>query len=214
MLSNLTEPYWFHLHTNTSKGDLSVEDFFSAARQYGINTLIFCEHVSRNQTYDFKALKHEVKQCADDYQMKAEVGIEAKILEDGELDCLQEHLELADVIGLSEHGFPPNFTLYMTAWEEAMLSMKEVAKEKDVVWLHPGLFFRRNRLMLTHAEEYHQMLKKALDYGIHLELNLRYNLMEKPLHLDYPHILGIDAYNLDDIARWEHFNAQEVISSA
>jgi len=214
MLSNLSEPYWFHLHTTYTDGVLSVEDYFKAARQYGINSLVFCEHIRRNPDYDVTALIQEVKLCAAEYQMQAHVGFEAKILEDGELDISPEHLELAEVIGVAEHGFPPNLTLFMTAWEEVMESMKEVAKEKDVIWVHPGLFFRKNRLMMTHEEEYHQMLKKAVEYGIHLEYNLRYNLIEKPLYLKYPHILGLDAHSEEDITRWEHFNAQEVISSA
>jgi len=92
--------------------------------------------------------------------------------------------------------------------------MAEVAKEKDVVWVHPGLFFRKNRLMVSHQEEYQQMLKKAMDSGIHLEYNLRYNLLERPLHMDYPYILGLDAHCEEDIVRWEHFNAQEVMTSA
>lgn len=214
MLANLAEPYWFHLHTTYTDGVLSVEDYFKAAHQYGINTLIFCEYIRRNPDYDVHALVQEVKQCAEDYRMRAHVGFEAKILEDGELDISPEHMELAEVIGIAEHGFPPNFTLFMSAWEEVMLSMKEVAKKKDVVWVHPGLFFRKNRLMMTHQEEFHQMLKKAIDCGILLEYNLRYNLIEKPLHLEYPHILGLDAHSEEDIVRWEHFNAQEVISSA
>ncbi len=214
MLSNLTEPYWFHLHTTYTDGLLTVEDYFKLARKYGIQTLVFLEHIRREPDYDVHAFVSEVRCMAETFNMQAHIGFEAKILEDGELDISPEHIECADIIGIAEHGFPPNFTLFMTAWAEAMEIAKDLTQTKDVIWVHPGLFFRKNRLMMTHKEEYVQMLNHAMEMGIHLEYNLRYNLMEKPLHTQFPHILGIDAHNEQDIARWETFNVQEIITSA
>ena len=145
MLSHSQHSYWFHLHTDAAGGQLSVEDYFKMSQHYGVEELIFLEHISRNPQYDIEDFAASIKQFSHDYNIEARVGFEAKILEDGELDILDKHIELADVIGIAEHDFPPNLTLFMTAWKEAMDFAKSLTASKEVVWVHPGLFFRKKR---------------------------------------------------------------------
>ncbi len=214
MLSYSQHSYWFHLHTNATEGPLSVEDYFKMSQQYGVEELIFLEHISRTPQYDVEEYSSSIKQFSQNYNIKARVGFEAKILEDGELDILDKHLEIADVIGIAEYDFTPNFTLFMTAWKEVIDFAKSLTPEKEVVWVHPGLFFRKNRLMITHKQEYQQLLRHALESGVQLEYNLKYNLLERPLHLQFPHVLGLDACQEEDIIRWENALAAAMISSA
>ncbi len=200
-LSDSKRTYWFHLHTDYTDGFLTVEDYFKMAKQHSVEELIFLEHIRRQPNYDVDEFVNTVKNHSKEYHIKSRVGFEAKILEDGTLDISDEHLELSEIIGIAEHGFPANTALFISAWEKAInFANKNILPQKEVVWVHPGLFFRKNRLLTTYQKEYHQMLRHALDKGVQLEYNLKYQLFEGS---KLPHVLGIDAHRKSDIERWE-----------
>lgn len=204
-LSDSPHTYWFHLHTHYTDGVLSVEDYFKMAKIRGIEELIFLEHIRRKPSYDVEEFVEIVKNNAKKYQIHSRVGFEAKIIEDGTLDISDEHLELSEIIGIAEHGFPSNSALFLSAWKKAMDFAKDLLPKKEVVWVHPGLFFRKNRLLISHQQEYHHMLNYALDQGIQLEYNLKYKLFETPNHQKIPYVLGIDAHRESDIRLWEKY---------
>ncbi|MCB1148755.1 MAG: PHP domain-containing protein [Chlamydiia bacterium] len=210
----MNEPYWFHVHTNVTDGSLSIEEVFKQAHARGVKTLVFLEHIRREPTYDVSGWETEVRLFAEEYRLDTLVGFEAKILPEGELDIDPEDFERADLIGIAEHGFPENLTLFMDAWEEVMDDAATWCKKKPAVWVHPGLFFRKYRLIESHFDEYKMLLQKAHERGVHLEYNLRYNLMERSLLGEYPHLTGIDLHQESDIARWEQFAAKEMMASA
>lgn len=214
MLLNMNEPYWFHVHTNVTDGALSIEEIYKLAKGRDVKTLVFLEPISREPTYDVSAFETEVRLYAEEFAIDTLVGFEAKILPDGELDIDPEDFKCADLIGISEREFPENLTLFMDAWEEVMEEVTTWCRKKPAVWVHPGLFFRKYRLIDSYFEEYKMLLEKAHAKGVYLEYNLRYNLMERSLLGQFPHITGIDLLQESDITRWEHSLAKEMMASA
>lgn len=205
MRSDLLQKYWFHLHTNYTDGSLSVEDYFTLAKNSSTEELIFLEHIRREPDYNVEEFVGAVKHFSEKFQIKSRVGFEAKILPNGNLDISPGHLELSDVVGIAEHGFPSDEAFFMEAWEKALDFAKQFLKEKEVVWVHPGLFFRKHRLLETRLSTYYDMLKHAFDLGVKIEHNLRYNLLPNPEEWGRPYVLGIDAHQKEDIILWEKF---------
>lgn len=214
MLLSCSQPSWFHLHTTYSEGLLKVEEYFKLARSYGIQSLVFLEQITKNPSYSVDKYIGEVRKYAKQYGIQALAGFEARILPDGELDISDRALEKCDILGIAEHGFPANMTLFRTAFREAIKTASEIAESKDVVWVHPGLFFKKNRLMTTHGEEYEQLLSHAVESGIQLELNLRYNLIDREHACRFPCILGIDAYSEADLVKFEEMHVSSLATTA
>jgi len=192
--------YLFHLHTNYTDGKASVEDYFSVAKRLKVSKLIFLEHIRKDPLYDVDAFVREVRVMSEREEVEAAVGFEAKILSSGELDIDSEHLALADVIGIAEHGFPNDEVLFLEAWQAVIAQMRTVSIPK--VWVHPGLFFRKNRLLKECWELYFEMLQQVREEGIFIEYNHRYQLLPKELIEEdslQPIIFGVDAHRLEDL---------------
>jgi len=191
----------FHLHTSFTDGKLSVTEYFNFAKKNGIDKLIFLEHIRREPTYDVKAFIESVTLASRKFGVEGIVGFEAKILPSGELDIAEEHINSAKFIGIAEHGFTGSVDLLVTAFELVLQRYPTQYPDKQFVWVHPGLWFKR-RGRLKDAG-YHYMVEKAKHYFIWIEQNLRYGLPENLTMLrNYkPVLIGIDAHSLGDLER-------------
>lgn len=195
--------YLFHLHTKLTDGELSIEDYFNVARTSSVHTLIFLEHIRRNPSYDVVSFASAIRKHANSFAIEAAVGFEAKLLPDGSLDISDEHLALASVIGIAEHGFPRDIDLLWTAFTSAIERYRVLPV--TLVWVHPGLLLSKMG-MLRHPL-YVQMLRYAEQADVLIERNLRYGLVA-PSFLDLLQkdrlVLGCDAHSSSDILRWRN----------
>ncbi len=194
---------WFHLHTSHTDGNLTVKEIFELAQSEGIQQLYFLEHIRRSPTYSPEQLIEEVHRESDNFEIRADVGFEAKLLPDGTLDISEKDLQLASYVGVAEHAFPPDLSLFSEAWRQFLHSVESLIQELPVIWVHPGLFFRKNRLLEENRDELLEMHLYASSRGILLERNLRYNLMDPSFAGRLPHLLGLDLHKREDIALWK-----------
>lgn len=199
--SPFTGRYLFHLHTTYTDGKASVQQYFAMARRMQVERLIFLEHIRAQPGYDVRQFTAEVADCAAAYGVPALVGFEAKLLPGGGLDISGEHAAQAEVLGLAEHGFPGDYVLWHTSISKALELCASRYSDKPVVWVHPGLWLKRNGLLAAHEGEYRALIAGALAAGIKVEWNLRYGLLPRHLHDAVPAdelVCGVDAHSLAD----------------
>ncbi len=197
--------YLFHFHTVLTDGRLSVRDYFEYARKLGIERLVFLEHISRTPTYDVPRFAAAVEEHAEAFGVPALIGFEAKLLADGNLDIRDEDLSLADVLGIAEHGFPDDPAVLEMAFATAIDACRPLMEDKAIVWVHPGLWFKKRRRVPDAEPTFHTMLRCASQAALFIEQNLRYELVSDTTRLEISAerlVLGADAHNADDLRRW------------
>ncbi len=193
-----TKPYLFHLHTTFADGKLTVENYFSWTRRSNYTNLIFLEHVKRYPSYSTQQYIDEIKRCRDQFEISSSIGFEARLLETGELDISDSDLKLADVVGMAIHGFSGNRIELFRAFTEAIKKYSH----KRLVWVHPGSWFKRNGTLLKEGVLYMNMIWYAVERGIYIERNLRWNLPPQKLVGMIPQkrlVIGIDSHTREDL---------------
>jgi len=193
--------YLFHIHTNHTDGSSSVRDYFEMAKSYGIKKLIFLEHIRKYPKFDVYQFVDEIRRCSELFEIEGVVGFETKILPGGQLDIRDEHISIAQFIGVAEHSFLLDEQHLVDAFREILHKYPSEWGEKTFVWVHPGLWFQRRGILGSKA--YEDMLMVALQSGIMLECNVRYSL-PKCLGDNWPLervIVGLDAHSVEDLRK-------------
>ncbi|MBV8172047.1 MAG: hypothetical protein JO219_08965 [Candidatus Eremiobacteraeota bacterium] len=209
-------PYLFHLHTHRTDGKLSIHDHFDFAQANDVERLIFLEHIRRTPSYDVRAFVRRIHEERERRQIDGVVGFETKLLPDGTLDIDPEHAELASVIGIAEHGFPDERATLIRAFHRAITRYSKQFENKTLVWVHPGLWFRKSGLDVTTDADFAEMLARATDCGILIETNLRYSLLAPALLHNVPRdrvVVGADAHSESDLVRWRETRAVQRVSA-
>jgi putative hydrolase len=197
--------YLFHMHTSVTDGKLEIEDYFSYACLHGFDKLIFLEHIRRTPTYDVEKFITGVKEASQSSGIPALVGFEAKILPDGSLDLDEKYARQADVLGIAEHGFSGDLAALSGALTECFCRYKNIRESEALVWVHPGLYFKKHGLLTQEHRCYSELLERAVDAGILLERNMRYDLIPQVMYADLNpacRVLGADAHSAGDLARY------------
>lgn len=195
--------YLFHLHTTYTDGQLRVPDYFAFAQQERIDRLIFLEHIRAQPSYDLERFVTEVQEGAAASGIPAHLGFEAKLLPGGALDISEQHAERAEVIGIAEHGFPADLDLWRTSLRTALEEASVRYPGKQVVWVHPGLWLKKHRLIEQQDPAYRELLEIAQTLGIKVEWNLRYHLVPSYLRSSIRSerlVIGADAHRPSDLA--------------
>ena len=88
---NLKEDYHIHCNYNDhSAPDLTIKNVIRQAERIGLESLAFTEHVRKNSEWIPKYLKE--LECYDNNStIRILHGFEAKILEDGSIDCPEQY---------------------------------------------------------------------------------------------------------------------------
>ncbi len=193
----------FHCHTHHTDGEPSADDYVQWAAEHDLDRVVFLEHIRRAPSYDVAAFAEEVRAAGERHGVPVTLGFEAKVLPGGSLDIAEEHLVLAEVIGIAEHGFPDDLDL----WEESLRTAFERASALSIpaVWVHPGLRLRKWHRLDAERSRYESLLEAAQDAGLLIEQNARYRLVsDAALPLVRPSFLvrGIDAHRLKDVERF------------
>jgi histidinol phosphatase-like PHP family hydrolase len=207
MKSNIFEgKYLFHIHTDFTDGKLSVKDYFEFAKKTKIDKIIFLEHIRKTPSYNVQEYIDQIKYYSSKYNVPSNIGFEAKLLQDGDLDIQNCHFELAEIIGIAEHGFPDNKNLYYKALNKVFDFLGTLSREKLIVWVHPGLWLKKKDESLITSSFYFDLIKYALDKNIFIEHNLRYNLIPNELFTCISSkekiVYGLDAHCLNDLNRF------------
>jgi putative hydrolase len=194
--------YMFHLHTTFTDGKLSVRDYFEYAASHAVDQLIFLEHIRREPSYDVDAFIDEVRENSRTFRIAGVIGFEAKLLPDGELDITKRHLSLIEVLGIAEHSFPDNLQMLQSAFKKAVDTYSLVRADLPVVWVHPGLWFKRRGLLPSLETEYASLAAYAAVRGLFLERNRRYGLAPeailRQIQSDFV-VDGLDAHSWDHL---------------
>jgi putative hydrolase len=197
--------YLFHFHTRLTDGHLSIVDYFRFAAQARVDRLIFLEHIRREPTYDVPQFARSVRGLSASLGIPAAIGFEAKLLPDGSLDIDDAHLALADVIGIAEHRFPPDLSALENALAQCVNHYRRLAPSVPLVWVHPGLTFRKLGFEPREHSAYAALLSWAGEVHLPVEQNLRYGLVSEQLIRDFALpsvVLGADAHTSDDLTNW------------
>jgi histidinol phosphatase-like PHP family hydrolase len=176
--------YLFHLHTWFSDGELSVEDYFVEARKRKIQYLFFTEHVrEHDMSYDFSDYVDSINYHSKKYEIKGFVGVEAKVMYDGRLNCPSVLSSCVDIILLADHGFNKWDDHYKAAMTTCFSCPYD--KEKQVrVWAHP--------------------LRKGNDPGMFTELALvarKYSILIEYNELSKKGVVGSDIHTREELDR-------------
>jgi histidinol phosphatase-like PHP family hydrolase len=198
--------YLFHFHTLRTDGKLTTQDYFNWAQTKGVQSLLFLEHVRREASYDVPAFVEEIKELEQRFGIRACIGFETKLLPDGTLDISPEHSGLAEILGIAEHGFPDNVELLQSAFQRAVKRVPEQFPECSLVWVHPGLWFKKRGIERSTSKACLSMLQQAQRSGIFVEKNLRYGLLDEALLPSINKdllVIGADAHAAADLSMWE-----------
>ena len=208
--------YLFHLHTPLTDGRITIREYFEYASRNNVECLIFLEHIRQQPSYSVDDFIAQVRTIESEFRISAKIGFEAKLLQDGSLDISPEHLEQAEVIGIAEHGFPNDFGLLRTSLLSAIGYYRSLLNSKEIVWVHPGLWFKKNNPVLLDGREYIEMLLHAESQGVKIERNLRYNLAAtgalenlNPSNV----VIGADAHRMDDLKKWSEVTRRDIIAN-
>lgn len=194
--------YFFHLHTEATDGKCSIADYFRCAQEGGGDRLIFLEHIRRSPRYNVENFVHEIRERSRQTGITAYAGFEAKLLPDGTLDISDEHVKLADVIGVAEHGWPGEFSDLQESFYAVLDRCRQYTAAKAVVWVHPGLWLKKQQQLTAEWEAYRAMLHAAEASGLFLERNRKYSLLPDELAAEFAPetiVVGADAHRLDDL---------------
>ena len=197
--------YLFHLHTPLTDGKITINEYFEYASFNNIESLVFLEHIRRQPSYCVRDFVAQVRACEREFGIRAKIGFEAKLLPDGALDIGSDDIEQAEVIGIAEHAFPNDFALFRTSFFSVIRSYRYLLDHKELVWVHPGLWFKKNNPAMLKQSDYLEMLLYAQGQGIKVERNLRYNLVPSDIleKLSPSNVVtGADAHRMDDLKKW------------
>jgi putative hydrolase len=194
--------YVFHFHTRETDGRSDIEDYVDCALRHGAQRLILLEHIRRRPSYDVAAYHQRAIAAAAGRGLEICLGFEAKLLPDGTLDIAPEHAVLADVLGLAEHGFPDDLELLAKAFRTAAESYRAAFPDKEIVWVHPGLWLKKRRRLDEHWALYLELMAAAQSLGLRIERNRRHRLIpDRLVAAVTPGCLvhGLDAHSVEEM---------------
>lgn len=193
--------YIFHVHTNYTDGLSSVVDYFEYAQKNGISDLIFTEHVRKELSYSFDDFFNNIKVVGKRFtNVKAIIGVEAKIIPGGELDIPQSILSKIEVVCIACHSFPDDVSLYVETFEK--IFKDKYLKDYVRVWVHPGRFFRKRNKLDENKNILEELIKVALSEEVFIEQNLKEDLPPLNLLEKIPYdkiVVGYDAHSVTDL---------------
>lgn len=184
----------WHVHTNYTDGENSINDLCEKAQNIGIPLIAFTEHVRKNLEYDFNSFLNDIDNAKEQYDLIILSGCEAKVLPDGDLDVDPIIVEEVDYPIFAYHSFPEDIDIYVD-------TLKHTFKNQYVcTWAHPGAFLKKHRLEIP-ERELKNIFSLMNKYDVLLEINKKYDVPEerwKEMANEYnvQFIRGSDIHNI------------------
>lgn len=200
----LEERYLFHLHTVITDGKLQIRDYFEFAKENGVKTIFFTEHVRKELRYDFGAFVQDIRNTEREYDgIRAVISAEAKLLPGGGLDISDDTFAHLDVLCFACHGFPDDHELYFDSFRKLFADPKW--KTVPRVFVHPGRYLRKRDVTdeATWAR-LEEMLLFAVENGVTIEENKREMLPPRiSIIPEDMRIVGYDIHEAGGLERWK-----------
>ena len=194
---NLKEDY--HIHTNYndhSAVNLTIKNVIKEAERKGLELIALTEHVRKNSEWIPEYL-NEISEYKEKTKVKVVTGFEAKIMEDGSIDC-REDIARDYFIIASFH------TKYYdkTVWTNALKKAIENKYINVIGHLAPESSFR---LDTKEIEEFAKLIYKHKKI---VEVNAKYkrppeNWIKVFIKNGVMFHLGSDAHSLNEIGNYE-----------
>jgi histidinol phosphatase-like PHP family hydrolase len=196
-LINLKEDY--HVHTNYndhSASDLTIENIIKQAELKQLELIALTEHVRKTSDWIYEYID-EISKFKENTKVKVITGFEAKILQDGKIDC-REDISRDYFIIASFH------TKYYekTIWTKALKKVIENKYVNVIGHLAPESSFDLNN------QEMEEIAKFISKHDKIIELNAKYKLpLENWIKVFVKNgvkfHLGSDAHSLDEIGNYD-----------
>ena len=191
----------WHIHTNFTDGTGSIAEYAETAVELGIPLLAFTEHVRKELDYDFGQFLNEINIAREKYpDLVILSGCEAKVIQDGCLDCRDDILKKVEHRVFAFHSFSESLDKYLTALENVLINHNVDA------WAHPGLFFKKHSNILMPDKKLSELFRLMKKAGVLLEVNLKYKLPSIDWLTKYPRettnnpvVFGGDVHSVEDL---------------
>lgn len=204
-----------HAHTTRTDGTATIEESIATARQRGLRSLAFTEHVRRDTDW-FADFAREIRTARREAPaIEVLIGCEAKALDPGgDLDASDAILRECDIVLGSVHRFPdgrggvlrfedvPQAELAETETELALGLLRNAPID---VLAHPGGMYQRRHGSFPEPLM-RRILEASLERGIAVEISTSYLREVEPFlrlcsEVDPFVSIGSDAHRLSDIGR-------------
>lgn len=169
-----TKRYLFHVHTTLTDGKITVAKYLQTARKLSLE-VGFLEHIRKNPTYDPIKFMTDIRDQAEKEQIKVKVGFEVNVAENG-LNIPSKAVQEADMLGLAVHRYKGTPIELLTAYVANIKRIRAIKKDIPIIWVHPGLWFRRNGLLKENTIYFFTLLKYVIRRGLLVEINTRHDL--------------------------------------
>jgi DNA polymerase (family 10)/putative hydrolase len=163
----------YHTHTNYTDGFNTVEEIAKYCVEYGIEEIAISEHVRKEITYNFNQLLSDIKKAKEMFNVRILTGVEAKVLQDGTLDCAEDIRGKVDIVIGSVHGLGG-----MTEPE----AYEKLAESDCMIIGHPQFFNEKiisslsgtNKIveLSNRYEQSEEMIKAFRDAGLLFSIGL------------------------------------------
>ena len=194
---NLKEDY--HIHTNYndhSSSDLTIGNIIKQAELKQLKLIALTEHIRRTSDWVYSYI-NEISKFKENTKVKVVIGFEAKILQDGKIDC-REDISRNYFIIASFH------TKYYDkiVWTNALKKIIENKYVNVIGHLGPESSFDLNN------QEIEEIAKLINKHDKIIELNAKYKLpLENWIKIFLKNgvnfHLGSDAHSLDQIGNYD-----------
>ncbi|WP_423189021.1 PHP domain-containing protein [Alkalibacterium sp. f15] len=175
--------YDFHIHTNQTDGQDSIETMIKASIENGLNKIAFTEHV-RIDTDWFDRFAESVKETASKYPgIEVLVGAETKALDNyGNLDISETIIDKSDIILGSVHRIPDGRGGFLDFSALSPQKLAEIEFELSIgmlrnspinVLAHPGGMYS-SRYGGFPIEYFKELMMLSKENNKAIELNSRY----------------------------------------
>ena len=174
----------FHIHTDRTDGNCSIEEVLEGAVNCGLDRIAFTEHV-RQDTSWFPEFESEIQTARRKFSaINVFIGCETKIIDErGSLDISDDVRSCCDIVLGSVHRFPDGvggFIDFKTLSQEKMaeieinLSIGLLEHAPIDVLAHPGSMYYRQFLLDLPHHLMEKILKISLKRKIAVEINSSY----------------------------------------
>jgi putative hydrolase len=194
---DILEDYHVHSSYNDHSAlDLTVKNALDRAAEIGLKTLAFTEHVRKSSSW-IPQYVQEIKNLRESSKTNVIIGIEAKILSDGTIDCLEEYSETYLTIASFHNAYSDK-----KKWMNALLRAIENPHVDIIGHLAPEPTFNLD------GGEIDVIASKIVQHKKIVEINAKYHRPPKDWILSLRDKgarfhLGSDAHSVSEIGRFE-----------
>ena len=194
---DILEDYHVHSSYNDhSASDLTVKNALDRAAEIGLKTLAFTEHVRKSSPW-IPQYVQEIKNLRESSKTNVIIGVEAKILSDGSIDCLEEYSGTHLIIASFHNAYSDK-----KKWMNALVKAIENPHVNIIGHLAPEPSFELD------GREIDFIASRIVRHEKIVEINAKYHRPPKDWILTFRNKgvrfhLGSDAHSVSEIGRFE-----------